>query len=68
MERRRAAAGCGHAELTLALAAEGHTVVGIDLTPAAVAAAKRAAQERNLTTAGLARRVWVVVAVGLEFA
>jgi SAM-dependent methyltransferase len=26
-------AGCGYAELSLALAAEGYTVIGIDLTP-----------------------------------
>jgi SAM-dependent methyltransferase len=44
-------AGCGHAELALALAADGYTVVGVDLTPTAVAAARKAAQERNLTTA-----------------
>src|SRR5581483_10036694 len=44
-------AGCGYAELSLALAAEGYTVVGIDLTPTAVAAATRAAQERGLSTA-----------------
>ncbi|WP_156690381.1 class I SAM-dependent methyltransferase [Mycobacterium sp. Marseille-P9652] len=44
-------AGCGFAELSLALAAEGHTVVGIDLTPTAVAAATKAAAERGLTTA-----------------
>jgi SAM-dependent methyltransferase len=44
-------AGCGHAELSLALAAEGHTVVGIDLTPTAVAAATKAAQQRGLATA-----------------
>jgi SAM-dependent methyltransferase len=44
-------AGCGHAELSLALAAEGHTVVGIELTPTAVAAAKEAARERDLPTA-----------------
>jgi SAM-dependent methyltransferase len=44
-------AGCGHAELSLALAAKGYTVVGIDLTSAAVAAAKKAAQERNLPNA-----------------
>ncbi|OBH02513.1 MULTISPECIES: class I SAM-dependent methyltransferase [unclassified Mycobacterium] len=44
-------AGCGFAELSLALAAQGYTVVGIDLTPTAVAAATRAAQERGLTTA-----------------
>jgi SAM-dependent methyltransferase len=44
-------AGCGHAELSLALAADGYTVVGIELTPTAVAAAKQAAQERNLPNA-----------------
>lgn len=44
-------AGCGYAELSLALAAQGHTVVGIDLTPTAVAAASKAATERGLTTA-----------------
>ena len=44
-------AGCGYAELSLALAAQGYTVVGIELTPTAVAAAKKAAAERNLTTA-----------------
>jgi SAM-dependent methyltransferase len=44
-------AGCGVAELSLALAADGHTVVGIDLTPTAIAAATKAAEERGLTTA-----------------
>lgn len=44
-------AGCGHAELSLALAADGYCVVGIELTPTAVAAAKKAAQERNLPNA-----------------
>jgi SAM-dependent methyltransferase len=44
-------AGCGFAELSLALAAQGYTVVGIDLTPTAVAAATKAAAERGLTTA-----------------
>ena len=44
-------AGCGHAELSLSLAADGYTVVGIELTPTAVAAAKKAAQERNLPNA-----------------
>ena len=32
-------AGCGHAELALALAAQGYTVVGIDVSPTAIAAA-----------------------------
>jgi SAM-dependent methyltransferase len=44
-------AGCGFAELSLALATAGYTVVGIDLTPTAVAAATKAAKERGLTTA-----------------
>ncbi|MBX7431194.1 class I SAM-dependent methyltransferase [Mycobacterium sp. Y57] len=44
-------AGCGYAELSLALAADGYPVVGIELTPTAVAAARRAAAERGLTTA-----------------
>jgi SAM-dependent methyltransferase len=44
-------AGCGVAELALTLAADGYTVVGIDLTPTAVAAATKAAEERGLTTA-----------------
>ena len=44
-------AGCGVAELSLSLAAQGYTVVGVDLTPTAVAAATKAAQERGLTSA-----------------
>jgi SAM-dependent methyltransferase len=48
-------AGCGHAELSLALAAKGYSVVGIELTTAAVAAAKKAAQERNLPNATFVR-------------
>jgi SAM-dependent methyltransferase len=44
-------AGCGLAELSLALAAADYNVVGIDLTPTAVAAATKAAKERGLTTA-----------------
>lgn len=48
-------AGCGVAELSLALAAAGYTVVGIDLTPTAVAAATKAAGERGLTTASFAQ-------------
>ena len=44
-------AGCGHAELSLSLAADGYTVVGMDLSPTAGVAANRAAQERNLSTA-----------------
>jgi SAM-dependent methyltransferase len=44
-------AGCGYAELSLALAADGYTVVGIDLTPTAVAAATKAARDRGLPNA-----------------
>lgn len=47
-------AGCGYAELALTLAARGHTVVGIDLTPTAVAAATAAAAERGLPNATFA--------------
>jgi SAM-dependent methyltransferase len=44
-------AGCGYAELSLALAAQGYTVVGVDLTPTAIAAAAKAAHQRGLRTA-----------------
>ncbi|MEB3052063.1 class I SAM-dependent methyltransferase [Mycolicibacter sp. MYC123] len=44
-------AGCGVAELSLTLAAQGITVVGLDLSPTAVAAATQAAQDRGLSTA-----------------
>jgi SAM-dependent methyltransferase len=44
-------AGCGYAELSLALAADGYTVLGVDLTPTAVAAATKAAVERDLPNA-----------------
>lgn len=44
-------AGCGLAELSLALAAQGYTVLGVDISPTAVAAATKAAAERGLTTA-----------------
>ncbi|WP_454561864.1 class I SAM-dependent methyltransferase [Mycobacterium haemophilum] len=44
-------AGCGAAELSLALAAQGHTVVGIDLAAAAIGEAQRAAKDRGLKTA-----------------
>ncbi|WKG03845.1 methyltransferase domain-containing protein [Mycolicibacterium sp. HK-90] len=47
-------AGCGHAELALALAARGHTVVGLDLSPTAVAAATAAARDRGLRNATFA--------------
>jgi SAM-dependent methyltransferase len=42
-------AGCGHAELSLTLATDGYTVVGIDLSPTAIAAATAAADERGLS-------------------
>lgn len=44
-------AGCGHAEVALAAAAAGHPVVGIDLSPTAVAAAAKAAEDRGLSDA-----------------
>ena len=44
-------AGCGYAELSLTLAAEGYTVLGVDLTPTAIAAATKAANERGLSNA-----------------
>jgi SAM-dependent methyltransferase len=44
-------AGCGYAELALALAADGYTVVGVDLTPTAIAAADKAARQRGLSNA-----------------
>jgi SAM-dependent methyltransferase len=44
-------AGCGYAELSLELAAQGYIVLGVDLTPTAIAAATNAAQERGLTNA-----------------
>lgn len=46
-------AGCGHAALSLALAARGYTVVGLDASATAVAAA--AAAEQGLTTATFAQ-------------
>ena len=48
-------AGCGYAELALAVAKRGHTVVGLELTPTAVAAATAAAAERGLTNATFAQ-------------
>jgi SAM-dependent methyltransferase len=44
-------AGCGYAELSLTLAADGYTVHGVDLTSTAVAAATKAAEERGLSNA-----------------
>ena len=48
-------AGCGHAALSLALAADGYTVVGLDASASAVAAAAAAAAEQRLTTATFAQ-------------
>jgi SAM-dependent methyltransferase len=48
-------AGCGHAALSLALAARGYTVVGLDTSATAVEAAAAAAAERGLSTATFAQ-------------
>jgi SAM-dependent methyltransferase len=48
-------AGCGHAALSLALAARGYTVVGLDASAAAVEAAAAAAAQQGLTTATFAQ-------------
>ena len=48
-------AGCGEAALTLALAARGYTVVGLDGSAAAVSAATAAATEQGLDTASFAQ-------------
>src|ERR1700752_4067598 len=47
--------GCGHAALSLALAARGYTVVGLDASATAVEAAAAMAAERGLTTATFAQ-------------
>lgn len=47
--------GCGHAALSLALAEQGYTVVGLDASPTAVAAAAASAAERGLTTVSFAQ-------------
>ena len=44
-------AGCGYAELSLAIAADGYTVHGIDSAPKAIAAATKAARDRGLRNA-----------------
>lgn len=46
--------GCGHAALALALAEQGYTVVGLDISPTAIAAAAATAAERGLTAASFA--------------
>lgn len=47
--------GCGHAALSLSLAALGHTVVGLDASATAVQAATAAAAERGLTSVTFAQ-------------
>lgn len=47
--------GCGHAALSLALAARGYTVVGLDASATAVQAAAAAAAEQGLSTASFAQ-------------
>jgi len=47
--------GCGHAALSLSLAALGHTVVGLDASATAIQAATAAAAERGLTSATFAQ-------------
>lgn len=47
--------GCGHAALSLALAARGHTVVGLDASATAVRSAAAAAAEQGLSTASFTR-------------
>src|SRR5215475_5734315 len=47
--------GCGHAALSLALAARGYTVVGLDASATAIEAAVAAAAEQGLTTASFAQ-------------
>ena len=58
-------AGCGHAELSLSLAADGYQVVGLDISPTAIAAANRAAQARNLRNAAFAQ-VDITVLTGYD--
>jgi SAM-dependent methyltransferase len=48
-------AGCGHAALSLALAARGYTVVGLDASATAVGAAAAAAAEQGLASATFAQ-------------
>lgn len=47
--------GCGHAALSLTLAALGYTVVGLDASATAIRAATAAAAEQGLTTATFAQ-------------
>lgn len=48
-------AGCGVAELSLALAAQGYTVVGIDNAPTAIAEATKAPSRRFRRTTAMKR-------------
>jgi len=48
-------AGCGHAALSLTLAARGYTVVGLDASATAIEAAAAAAAEQGLTTVTFAQ-------------
>ena len=48
-------AGCGHAELSLALANQGYAVVGLDCSPTAIATATAAAAERGLPSVAFAQ-------------
>lgn len=47
--------GCGHAALSLSLAALGHTVVGLDASATAIQAATASAAERGLTSVKFAQ-------------
>lgn len=47
--------GCGHAALSLVLAARGYTVVGLDTSATAIAAAAAMAAEQGLQTASFAQ-------------
>src|ERR1700742_5377952 len=47
--------GCGHAELALAVAAQGYTVVGLDASATAIEAATATAAARGLTTVTFAQ-------------
>jgi len=43
--------GCGEAAISLALAARGHSTLGLDLSPTAIDLARREAEKRGLTNA-----------------
>jgi SAM-dependent methyltransferase len=46
--------GCGEAAISLYLAEQGHTTVGLDLSPTAIELARREAEKRGLTNASFA--------------